>query len=78
MLPLDERERRTVHKAQRAAEVASVNDVALENIIVDLHGRVGVRGRGPATASEVELALNRSPILHSILDAIASARRAAL
>jgi hypothetical protein len=77
-LSLAEREDRQRHAAQRAAEVASVDVVPLENITVDLNGRVGVRGRGPATAVEVESALNRSPILHSILDAIASARRAAL
>ena len=77
-LSLAEREDRQRHAAQRAAEVASVDIVPLENITVDLNGRVGVRGRGPATAAEVESALNRSPILHSILDAIASSRRSAL
>jgi hypothetical protein len=77
-LSLAERETRLLHQAQRAAEVASVNVVPLENITVDLNGRVGVRGRGPATAAEVESALNRSAVLHAILDAIASSRRAAL
>jgi hypothetical protein len=77
-LSLAEREDRQRHAAQRAAEVASVDVVPLENITVDLCGRVGVRGRGPATAGEVESALNRSPVLHSILDAIASSRRASL
>jgi hypothetical protein len=77
-LSLAEREDRQRNAARAAAEVASVNDVALENIAVTLSGAVMVLGRGRATGAEIESALNRSPTLHSILDAIASARRSAL
>jgi hypothetical protein len=75
MLPLDERERRLLHKAQREREHATVNDVDLANVLFDLTGRVHIRSRGPATPAEVESILGRSPMAHAVLSAIAVARR---
>jgi hypothetical protein len=75
-LSLAEREDRQRHAAQRAAEVASVNDVPLENLAVTLSGAVMVLGRGRATGAEIESALNRSRVLHAILDAVCTARKA--
>jgi hypothetical protein len=71
----DERQARRRAKHQREREALTVHDVALANVLFDLSGRVHVRGRGPATPSEIESILERSPQAHDVLTAIAAARR---
>jgi hypothetical protein len=71
----DERQTRRRAKHQREREAATVHDVDLNNVLFDLNGRVHVRNRGPATPSEIESILERSPQAHDVLTAIAAARR---